>query len=377
MRWLFFSPVVVLIYAGSCFYMGKRLLDFIRFFSPLNAAVFWFPFAALCCVLTFANFLRHNLAFLRQAGLFWMAILLYMLMFLAAFDVLRLILFIAGKRIPNIGAYTGGAAILLCAIFVVFGALHARSIKTANYNITLNGSGGDIRIALISDLHIGYSIGRAHIKKVVDAVNAVQPDMVCVAGDIFDGNIDAVKDLQDVISQFSAINAPLGIYARLGNHDIDRTSLDGGSMRRIEEVLKTSSIKLLQDETREVRENLFIAGRKDARPIGMRAERKTAQELLAGIEGTIIALDHQPTQFAELEQAGAGLVLSGHTHKGQIFPSTLITYFIYKLSGSTYYGYWRGNTIQAVVTSGAGFWGPPIRVGTNCETAVIDIKFVK
>jgi len=377
MRWLFFSPVVVLIYAGSCFYMGKRLLDFLRFFSPVNAVVFWFPFAVLCCVLTFANFLRHNPAFLKQAGLFWMAILLYMLMFLAAFDVLRLILFIAGKKIPNIGAYTGGAAILLCAILVVYGALHARSIKTVNYNLTLNGSGGDIRIALISDLHIGNSIGRAHIKRVVDAVNRSEPDMVCVSGDIFDGDIDAIKDLQGVISQFSAIKAPLGVYACLGNHDVDRTGFGGGSTQRIEGILKGSSLTLLQDEAWKVRDNLYIAGRRDARPIGMNAERKTPRELLADIEGTIIVLDHQPTQFAELEQAGAGLVLSGHTHRGQIFPSTLITYFIYKLSGSTYYGYWRGRTVQALVTSGAGFWGPPLRVGTNSEVAVIDIKFAQ
>ena len=377
MRWLFFSPVVILIYAGVCFYIGIRLLGFVRCFIPLNAAAFWFSFAALCCLLTFVNLLRHNLAFLHQASLFWMAILLYMLMLLAAADVLRLILFIAGKKIPNLGMYTTGAALLLCAILVVCGALHARSIKTVNYSITLNGSGGDIRIALISDLHIGHSIGRAHIKRVVDTVNHSEPDMVCVSGDIFDGNIDAVKDLQGVISQLSAINAPLGVYACLGNHDVDRTGLGGGSTERIEEVLKNSSLKLLQDETREVRDNLYIAGRRDARPIGMKVERKSPLELLTGIEGTVIVLDHQPTQFAELEQAGAGLVLSGHTHKGQIFPSTLITYLIYKLSGSTYYGYWRGETIQAVVTSGAGFWGPPLRIGTNSETVVIDIKFVQ
>jgi len=377
MRWLFFSPVVLLIYAGVCFYIGIRLLGFVRCFIPVNAAFFWISFAALCCLLTFVNFLPHNLAFLRQAGLFWMAILLYMLMFLAASDVLRLILFIAGKKIPNISLYTTGAAILLCAILVIFGALHARSIKTVNYNITLNGSGEDIRIALISDLHIGHSIGRAHIKRVVDTVNAARPDMVCVSGDIFDGNIDAVKDLQDVISQLSAIKAPLGVYACLGNHDVDRTGLGGGSTQRIEDALKNSGLKLLQDETLKVRGNLYIAGRRDARPIGMRAERITAWELLSGIEGTVIVLDHQPTQFSELEQAGAGLVLSGHTHRGQIFPSTLITYLIYKLSGSTYYGYWRGETMQAVVTSGAGFWGPPLRVGTNSEVAVIDIKFAQ
>ena len=376
MRWLFFSPVVFLIYAGVCFYVGIRLLGFVRCFLPVNAAVFWFSFAALCCVLVLVNLVRHNLEFLRQAGSFWQAILLYMLMLLAASDVLKLVLHIAGKKAVNIGMYATGAAILLCAIFIIYGALHARSIKTVNYDVALRGSGSGIRIVLISDLHIGSSIGKTHIKKAVDTVNRAGPDMVCVAGDIFDGNIDSVKDLRDVVSLLAEIDAPLGVYACLGNHDVDRTGFSGGSTARIEEILKTTGITLLQDETREVRENLYVAGRRDARPIGMNAERKTPQELLAGLEGTIIVLDHQPTQFAALEQAGAGLVLSGHTHKGQLFPATLITRAIFKKASSTYYGYWQGETMQAVVTSGAGFWGPPLRIGTNSEVAVINLKFM-
>ncbi|MDR1839655.1 MAG: metallophosphoesterase [Treponema sp.] len=376
MRWLFFSPVVFLIYAGICFYIGWRLLGFLRCFFPVRTLVFWLIFAVLCCVLVSINMFRHNLEFLRQAGLFWQAILLYMLMLLVLSDIFRLFLFISRKKIENINIYTVGAALLLCAILIVYGAVHARSIKTVNYNMTLRGSGSDMQIVLISDLHIGHSIGGSHIKKVVDVVNKAGPDIVFIAGDVFNGSVDAVKDLQEVISQLRSINAPLGVYACLGNHDVDRTGFSGGSTQRIEEILKDSGITLLNDETYKVREDLYLAGRKDARPIGMNAERKTPQELLAGIEGTIIVLDHQPTQFAQLEQAGAVLVLSGHTHKGQLFPATLITRAIFKRAGSTYYGYWQGQTMQAVVTSGSGFWGPPVRIATNSEVAIINLRFM-
>jgi len=152
--------------------------------------------------------------------------------------------------------------------------------------------------------------------------------------------------------------------------------------------LKEAGITLLQDEVAVIRENMYIAGRRDARPIGMNAQRKTAAELCSVIvDGTVqpdnetprtlIVLDHQPTQFAEIEAAGADLVLCGHTHRGQLFPVNLITKSMYRKMGAAHYGYWRGKTLQAVITSGAGYWGPPLRVATNSEVAVIDVIFGK
>jgi len=303
-----------------------------------------------------------------------MAILLYLLMPLVLSEILRLVLFLFGKRIQNYDLYSVGASLLLCVILVVFGVLNARSIKTANYNITLEGNGSSLRAALVSDLHIGASIGKPHIEKIVDTINGTQSDIVFIAGDVFDGDLDAVQDLPDIALQLGRINVPLGVYAVLGNHDVDRTRRD---TQRIEEFLKAAGVTLLQDEARTVRENLHIAGRRDARPIGMNAARKTPEELCAGLSGTVIVLDHQPTQFAQIEKAGADLVLSGHTHSGQVFPGNLLTWVIYKMAGAASYGYWRGETMQAVVTSGAGFWGPPLRVGTNSEVAIININFMQ
>ena len=305
-----------------------------------------------------------------------MAVLLYLLLFFVLSEFFWLGLFLAGKKIPNINLYINGAAIFLSVLLIVIGIFHARSIKTANYNVTLQGSGSDIRIALISDVHIGPLIGESWVKRIVDTINRAQPDIVFLAGDIFDGNVDSIKNIQGVISELRKISASLGVYAVLGNHDVDRLSFEGGRTERIVQILKDSGIVVLQDDVLEIRENIYLAGRKDARPIGMNVSRKTVEELLAGIDGTIIMIDHQPEQFPQSENAGVDLILCGHTHAGQLFPSTLITRSIFKRAGSTYYGYWKGETMQAVVTSGAGIWGPPVRVGSNSEVAVVDVKFM-
>jgi hypothetical protein len=376
MRWLFFTPIVILFYSGVCFYIGKRLLDFIRCFNPnTRALIFWLPFAFLCCALIAVNFFRHNLHFLRLAGSFWMTILLYLLMLLAVTEIVRLVLFLTGIKILNINLYTVGIALLFCVLINIYGVVHAHSIKTVNYDISLQGTGAGIRIVLVSDTHIGSFIGKSHLQRIVDKINLTQGDMVFLAGDIFDGNTHTIKDLEGVISVLRMIDASLGVFACLGNHDVDRLVFSGGSTEQIEEILKAAGIILLQDEVYKIRDNLYLAGRRDPHPIGMNADRKTAEELLKGLYGTIIVLEHQPTQFAEVEKAGADLLLCGHTHKGQLFPSTLITREVFRRAGSTYYGYWQGQTMQAVVTSGAAFWGPPLRVGTNSEIAVINVNF--
>jgi len=377
MRWLFFTPIVFLVFLGICFYIGIKLLSFIRIFSPnTKGVVFWFLFVFVCCVLLFVNFLPLKLNFLRITGSYWMAVFMYLFMLLVLSDFIRLVLFLAGKKAANINLYTVGAALILCVILLVYGSLHARSVKTVNYSLTLHGEGSSIRVTLVSDSHIGATVGKSQVAKIVKAVNLTEPDMVCIAGDVFDGNLDVIDDLEGVIAQLKLLKAPLGVYACLGNHDVDRMGISGSRTERITEILKKADIVLLQDEVYKIRESLFVAGRKDARPIGMNAERKNAQELLAGIDGTIIMLDHQPTQFAQNEQAGVDLLFCGHTHKGQVFPANLITRVIYRKAGAVHYGYWKGQTMQAVVTSGAGFWGPPVRIGTNSEVVVIDVNFL-
>ena len=361
-----------MIYAGICFYIGMRLYGFLRYFLPkMKAYRFWIPFAFLCCAFIAVNFIRHNIIFFQQASFIWMVILLYLMLPLAFFDFIKL--FLSKRKINKYRFYTTGASVVLCAMLITGGAVNAHTVRTVNYNLTLPGSGDDIRITLISDLHIGRSIGASFIEKIADAVNRSEPDLVCIAGDIFDGNPDIIRGLPDVIAQLRRINAPLGVYAVLGNHDVDRAR---GGAERINEMIRAADITLLQDDVYKIRDNLYLAGRKDVRPIGMSGERMTPQELCGGLEGTVIMMDHQPVQYPRIEQAGVDLVFSGHTHSGQVFPGNLITRIIFTMAGATNYGYWRGETMQAVVTSGAGYWGPPIRIASKSEIAVINISFM-
>jgi len=321
--------------------------------------------------------------------------LVYFFLALLVFELLRFVLRFLGhfSFSPDFSAALTALAFGLAFLVMAYGTFHARDIRTAHYEITLNKSPPGlivntgtvradqepaIRIALVSDLHIGASVGREWVATIVDAVNKARPDIICIAGDIFDNDFAAVQDLDGIASELRRLQAPLGVYACPGNHDVDRLSLRGDSANdRIKEFLEKGDIVYLEDEVRLVNDSFYLVGRKDARPIGLRQERKSAAELTAGLDKSrpIIFLDHEPVDFPGEEKAGADLIFSGHTHRGQFFPGNIITAYIYKKAAAVSYGYWRGTSAQGIVSSGAGVWGPPIRIATDSEAAVVDVKF--
>jgi predicted MPP superfamily phosphohydrolase len=384
---LFFTGFGIFVYTSLCVYIGARAFTFTRYFFPgVKAQIYWPLFILLGYAFVFIGFMRsQRLNFLTQIGSYWMAVFVYLLLLLLLFDTLRLTFFLICRPLsPRLTAFGIGAAFCLCFLIITCGAFHARSIRTVKYNINLEGQGGlaaqgNLRIALISDLHMGTSVGQKHIAKIVNVINKAGPDIVCIAGDIFDGHVESVRNLSGIAAEFRRIQAPLGVYACLGNHDIDRMFPFGGGTDRIEAFLREAGVVLLLDEAAAAGD-FYIIGRRDARPIGLKAQRETIDELCARLSNVdekprpLIVLDHQPIQYAAIEAAGADLVLSGHTHRGQIFPANLITKRIYKKAGAAHYGYWRGTTLQAVITSGAGYWGPPVRIGTNSEVVVIDVR---
>ena len=383
--WLFRSWIAVLVYSALCFYSGVRIFALVRYFLPgTKAFVFWPVFILFFYSFILTNLLRLNeIPFLRQFGLYSIAVILYLLLCLALFDAVRLVFWFCKRAvlIPRFSAAGIGAAICLALIITMCGAVHARLIHTKHYSVNIAKNGTDIRIVLLSDLHIGHTIGRAWVAKIVDRINQAGPDMVCFSGDVFDGNLNQIHDMESIIAELRRISAPLGVYACLGNHDVDRIRLfeDSGGTEKIAVFLKEAGIVLLQDELTPVTAGLTVAGRLDARPIGMRQSRKPIAELAASgsREDTLILLDHQPTAFPEAARAGVDLLFCGHTHGGQIFPANFITRSIFRKAGGTHYGYWQdGRGLQAVVTSGAGIWGPPLRVATSSEIAVIDVHFV-
>ena len=379
---LIYAIAFLLLYTGIDIYTGVRLLGLLKFFFPdIKILVFWLLYIVTCYSMLPLLLLRFN-----TVGLYSFPLILYFMFTLLFFDLLYLIF--RFLRCPVPPAYTAagtGIALGLAILVMFYGAIHSRNIQTVHYSVELKSSqpSSNLRLVLVSDMHIGAVVTRKWVSNIVDAVNEAKPDIICLAGDTFDfGPQYLGRDLNGIISELKELNAPLGVYACQGNHDVDRISFkqnlnEADPLTGIKSALEKAGIVLLLDESALVDKRFYLTGRRDARPIGMNYERKSAADLTAGLDKSIpiIFLDHQPVDFENEEEVNAGLILCGHTHRGQFFPGNIITSLIFKKAGGVDYGYWQGKSAQAIVSSGAGIWGPPIRIGTQSEIAVIDIHF--
>jgi predicted MPP superfamily phosphohydrolase len=194
--------------------------------------------------------------------------------------------------------------------------------------------------------------------------------LVCLAGDIFNTDYDLIRDPDRVVELFKGLKSTYGVYACLGNHDGGRT------LDKLLGLLERSRVRVLNDEHEIVGGRLILIGRLDSSPIGGFGgrRRRDLAEILSRAHGLglpVVVLDHSPGHIGEYD-GRVDLVLSGHTHRGQVFPISLITRAIYEVD----YGHYRkdGESPQAVVTSGAGTCALPMRVGTNNEIVEIQLR---
>lgn len=216
----------------------------------------------------------------------------------------------------------------------------------------------DYRVVMLSDLHIGYHNPRGELARWVDIINAEQPDFILIAGDILDGSLRPVLE-QRMAEEFRRLRAP--IYACLGNHEFY------AGMPEALQFYHDAGIHLLMDETAVVDSCITIIGRDDR--TNMR--RKPVNELVTGSNYKIV-LDHQPYNLDRTEAAGVDFQLSGHTHRGQVWPISWITDALYECSWGSYQ---LGQT-RFYVSSGIGIWGGKFRIGTQSEYVVATIHSV-
>ncbi len=197
----------------------------------------------------------------------------------------------------------------------------------------------------------------------------MEPDIVCIAGDIFNGNIYALHNPSGTLDLLKSINAKYGVYACLGNHD------GGKTFREITRFLEEGNIKLLNDEHVTIDNRLVLAGRVDSSPIGGfdGLKRKNFADIKTSINTDlpVIVMDHNPLNMGQYGNE-IDLILSGHTHRGQIFPANLVTRVMYTID----YGRYQKDedSPNVIVTSGVGTWGMPMRIGSNNEIVVISLR---
>lgn len=330
--------------------------------------------------------------FVKRVSNYWLGTFFYILMFVTAADLIRLILkWIPGKLhdfLFSKPGYVFAGLFLTCviAIFSIYGSFHARNIKVKPYEVTIEKSctgHEDLQIVLVADLHLGYSIGKYQMKQMVRKINQQEADLVLIAGDLFDNEYDAVQDPDDIAQILTQIKSTYGTYGVFGNHDVTERLLGGFSVTeaeseirdsRFEDFARNANIEILDDEVICIDDAFYLAGRLDAsKPGDGTKNRKSPEEILSGVDTDkpVIVMEHQPVQIDELAEAGADMQVCGHTHDGQIFPGNLLI----NLFWENPYGYLQRNGLHSIVTSGVGVWGPAMRIGTDSEICPITIHF--
>ncbi len=215
------------------------------------------------------------------------------------------------------------------------------------------------KVVMASDLHLGYHNPRKELARWVDMMNAENPDFILIAGDIIDISVHPLIE-EDMAAEFRRLKAP--VYACLGNHEYYSGEPNAQKFYR------EAGIRLLSDQSVEIDSAIVVIGRDDRTNL----RRKSVRELVAQVDTSkfVILLDHQPYNLELAEEAGVDFQLSGHTHRGQVWPISWITDAIYECSWGSHR---RGHT-QYYVSSGLGIWGGKFRIGTQSEYVVGELK---
>ena len=294
-------------------------------------------------------------------------VMLYLTMLFLALDLGRLLHLVPPSFLKDSVAGSLTVLAVMVGIFT-YGNIHYHQKVRVPLEIDTQGRvTKPLKLVLMSDLHLGYHNPRAEFARWVDMVNAEQPELILIAGDIIDNSIRPLME-ENVAEEFRRLRAP--VYACLGNHE------HYGGESRARQFFQDAGIHLLCDEAVVLPEhgNLAIIGRADRtnsrrKSVGQLVKTLPAEETTRKMPYTIL-LDHQPLHLEQAEQAKIDFQFSGHTHYGQVWPISWITNAIYECAHGTHQ---RGDT-RYFVSSGIGIWGGKFRIGTQSEYVVLTIK---
>lgn len=374
--------VILLIFVVACTYV------FIRGWQALPAMLsVRIIYTTLFVFLTFGYILafifRKSLPewftnFIGVVGPTWMIAILYLFMAVLLIDLFRL----ANHWLHFFPSWVTAdyAKTKLIMFFSVIGIISVvflwgyykfthPTINELEVRVHKSAMGGkkELRVVMASDLHLGNIIGKNRLAKFVELINAQNPDIILLSGDVVDGDVRPVI-AKNMHEELLRLQAPMGVFAVLGNHEYIGT-YSGEKIETTIAYLQKSGIHMLQDDVLNVSSNLTIVGRDDR----SNHNRKELQELTDSLDKqrTIILLDHQPYHLEQAEECGVDLMLSGHTHNGQVWPISCIVGNMYEVAQ----GYKQKGNTNVYVSAGLGLWGPPFRIGTESELLVVTLIF--
>lgn len=350
------AVIAILLYAAIVFYFGWNMLTWLNTIFPINYIVFgviWFLIAFGFIIGRFS----HHLRLFSIAGSYWMIVMEYGIIL---FPLATLLYWLFPGQLNLIG----WIIVSLFVIIIALGTYWAYTPVVRELSINMPKKGAKIsqlKVVVASDFHLGLLSDKKHLQRFVQKSNEVNPDLVLLVGDLVDDDpIWFVKNgMSEVMKQ---LKSAYGVYGVLGNHEYY-----GKKIPQLIEEMEASNVHMLVDETILVADSLYLTGREDL----TNKERKQLADLTPNNANLPwFVMDHTPSNLLIPEELGVDFHVSGHTHRGQMWPNHLITKKVFELD----YGYRQKGSMHAIVSSGFGFWGPPIRLGSQSELWVVNIN---
>ncbi|MBQ8967164.1 metallophosphoesterase [Ruminococcus sp.] len=361
--------------------LGKELFRKTR----VLRLIVYIALALLPCMGTFLPDSKAKF-FCMKTGNLWLGFFLYYTGLLLLFSAVAAIISKVRKDTEKkaFKVVVHGAAVF-AAVITVYGMIHAQNTKVVTYDIEARqGGGSQLKVVLLADLHLSVNSLPETTEKMVEKVNACDADVILVAGDIFTSTYGGLEDPDRYSAALSKLEAKYGVYAVAGNHDVEEALFGGFAVAPVSKAFRTKEMddffeacdfKMLYDESIELDDtDVIIVGRKDGEKAGDGTKKRlSAKKLLKDCDPDKlkIVLEHEPKDYEKLAKNGADMVLSGHTHNGQLFPGNLVVPFF----NENAYGCKTLFGMPTVVTAGTGYYGPPMRVGTDSEITVINITY--
>ena len=372
---IFFS-VVFIIYSGASIFLYFKLADAFRELIDINLYNTLFIVISLSFIA--GKILERTLSslvtdILNIIGGFWLSFIFYSVLLILAADLLRALLSMVNIVSPEINTefrqYSYLLSFSIAISLVAAGFINTLFPVTRKYYINIDKHAGikEFKIAAVSDIHLGSIIRKRSMRVLSKKLKVSSPDMVLFLGDTVDGEINPVLR-NDLLDSLIIPESAKYTYAITGNHEYI------GNPSKTIPYINNKGIRVLVDEVITLEEGIQLAGRKDRDSIRYTGgPRKNLDVLLKGVDQSkpVIVMDHQPPLIKEDNLSGFDIMLSGHTHNGQMWPLNYLIARIYKLI----YGHMVIDDRHYIVSSGYGSWGPRVRLGSRSEILDISLSF--
>lgn len=364
----------VLLAAAAVYYLFRKINNAVTYFAGKKAQLT----KKKRIIISIAIFVVMLAPMIISAG-DWFIILLHFTAFLlicdGIFAIIKIVKKSAGKN--KVIGFLQKSGIIAAAITIAvtgYARYNIFNVVKTDYNVTVQKHiNNDYKIVFLSDLHYGITLDKAQLSEVADRISAENADIIILGGDIVDENTtyDQMRDAFEVLGKIANTK---GIYYIYGNHDKNTyTNSPAYSVEQLSETIKQNGINILEDETADIGDDLVLIGRAD-RGDGNESGRKSVSELTKGLDDSRawLILDHQPSEYSQLQDAKCDMVISGHTHAGQIFPAGFFIDLLHL--NELNYGYKVQNDLNEIVSSGMAGWGFALRTEKHSEYVTVQLN---